>query len=193
MQKPKREGLKAVTALSIKPPAYTLDPNNGDDHKYKCVYVTDQGKQITQICTFDVWKRCEGKKVTGRPRTGLSSRLHNTFILWVDATQYPHEDPAQAGIIVDIDVLPETFYQNRQVMPVHVAEQETIEFKVGPIGSIEITKIPSGVNKQTIVRLIRELNHLTEITSGLSITGGFEVVSVDGNTVSVLPPAYAAV
>lgn len=179
-----------ILALSIKPPAYVLDPTGGDNHTYKCVYVTSQGKQITQKCTANVWKRCEGRNLEGRPRDGLSDKLNVQFIMWVDKNQNTtQQDDASKGVVVDVDVLPENFYKLKAVMPEDVQSQDTIDFRVGPSGYIEIDKLPPGVTLAMLERMITELNKLDSIVPGDIIPGGYEVTSVSGNRASVLPPA----
>ena len=193
MQKPKRENLKSVLALSIKPPAYELDKTGGEDHTYKCVYVTNQGKQITHKCNHAVWKRCEGRNVQGRARDGLADKLNCQFLIWIDPNKNEHASTeAQKGLVVDIDVLPENYYQRRQVMPSDVADRETIDIKVGPSGYIEILALPPGVTRQMVERMIRELNKLDTLVPGQLIQGGYEVETVAGSTVSLLPPVKVA-
>lgn len=189
MEKNKREGLVPVIALSIKPPAYILDSSGGDNHVYKCVYVTAQGKQITQKCSLNVWKRCEGRNAEGRPRDGLADKLNAQFIMWIDKSQNREAaDESLRGLVVDIDVIPENFYKLKAVMPENVKEQDTIDFKVGPTGYIEIEMVPAGVTQAMIEKLISELNKLSTLNPGDNIPGGYEVSAVSGNRVSVLPP-----
>ncbi len=190
MEKQKREGLVPVLALSIKPPAYVLDPTGGDNHTYKCVYVTAQGKQITQKCTSNVWKRCEGRNMEGRARDGLADKLNAQFIMWIDRNQNTaHQDEAAKGVVVDVDVIPENFYKLKAVMPEDVQQQETIDFRVGPSGYIEVDRIPPGVTLAMLERMISELNKLDTLVPGDNVPGGYEVSVVSGNRVSVLPPA----
>lgn len=190
MEKQKREGLMPVLALSIKPPAYVLDPTGGDNHTYKCVYVTAQGKQVTQKCNPNVWKRCEGRNLEGRPRDGLSDKLNVQFIMWIDKNQNnAHSDDSAKGVVVDVDVIPENFYKLKAVMPEDVQLQETIDFRVGPTGYIDVDKVPPGVTLAMLERMISELNKLDALSPGDIIPGGYEVTVVSGNRVSVLPPA----
>lgn len=196
MQKAKRTGVLSTIAGSIKPPGYKVDPTGGENHKYLCVYVTAQGKQVTQRCTHDVWKRCEGRNVPGRPRDGLSDKVHCQFIIWVDPNENtePHEVGMSAGLVTSIDIIPETFYQPRQTMPEEVRDRETIAFKVDQkTGAIEVTNIAPGVTRGVLERLIRGINDLDEFEPGDMLPGGFEVTTVSGRNIEVMPPVTAHV
>lgn len=176
MVKKQRIGLKPTIAVNIKPPEYCLDPNGGEDHVYKCVYVTTGGKQIKQKCTPAVWRKCEGKIGDGQVRNGLCFKSNADFIIWTTSE----------GLVTDVDVLPSDYYQARQVAPVDVVEQESIELTVHQeTGSVEVRKICIGVTRQKLERLIHELNNMTKISPGDSIPGGFEVLSVSGNRVNI--------
>jgi hypothetical protein len=206
MNKPTRNNVKMVRAGSIKPPGYELDPTGGENHKYKCVYVTDQGKQITQRCTHEVWKRCEGRNLEGRARDGLCDKLHCQFLLWIDGEQFKNSPPnMDPGLITSIDILPENYYMPKQVMPELIADRSTIGLNVDQIdGHIEIvalsTKdnnntraIPAGVTKSMLERLIKEINKVPTLEPGDTLPGGFEVTGVNGKIVEILPPHRASV
>lgn len=188
MNKPKRENLKSVIAVSLKPPSFTLDESGEENHTYKCVYVTVDGKQVTQLCNKDVWKRCEGTNRVGRPRNGLCDKIHANFILWIDESANKETlDEKSKGIVVDIDVIPSEFYQRRQTMPDDMVAQETIELKILPSGAVEIQKVPPGVNRKTIETLISSLNAVETVNAGDTLRG-FEIQAVSGNTVNIFPP-----
>lgn len=192
MKKAIRAGVKPIRVHSIKPPGYELDPQGGDDHIYKCVYVTDQGKQVTQRCTHEVWKRCEGRNLEGRPRDGLADKLHNHFIMWVDDQVHTNVSPNMAkGLIKSIDVVPTNYYSRKapRGMPAEIFDRETIELEIDQTeGYITVRKLAPGVNQNTIERLIKELNKVDSIEVGDTFPGGFEVTRADGKIIEVLPP-----
>lgn len=188
MNKPKRENLRYLVADSIKPPAFKLDETGSENHTYKCVYVTD-ARQVTHKCTHNVWKRCEGTQRAGRPRNGLCDTLGSKFVIWIDGSKNTDvERPHERGIVVDIDVIPDTYYQLRQTMPEEMAEQSTIDVSILPSGAVQVDSIPAGVNEKTVINLITGLNKLDEVNAGDVIPGGFDVEAVNGNKIQVLPP-----
>lgn len=179
MVKQKRLNVKPTVAVNIKPPEYTLDPSGGENHTYKCVYVTTGGKQIKQKCTPAVWRKCEGKTGDGNVRDGLCFKTNSDFIIWTDGE----------GVVVDVDVLPSDYYQARQVAPVDVVDREGVELVIHQAsGSVDIKKICLGATRQKMERLIQELNKLDRVSPGDSIPGGYEVLSVSGNRVIVSIP-----
>ena len=176
MVKAKRVGVKPTIAVNIKPPEYALDPSGGENHTYKCVYVTAGGKQIKVKCTPAVWRKCEGKSGDGRVRDGLCFKTNTEFIIWSDGN----------GTVTDVDVLPGDYYQARQVAPADIIDNEALELLVNQgTGAIEVKKICLGVTRARIERLIGELNKLDKLSPGDSIPGGFEILSVSGNRVSI--------
>lgn len=179
MVKHKRLNLKPTVAVNIKPPEYLLDPSGGENHTYKCVYVTTGGKQIKQKCTPAVWRRCEGKTGEGQVRDGLCFKTNSDFIIWTNGDD----------VVEDVDVLPSDYYLARQVAPVDVVEREGIELVISQsTGSVEIKKVCLRATRQKLERLIAELNKLDHLSPGDSIPGGFEIMSVSGNRVTVSIP-----
>lgn len=175
--KPKRDNVKKTEAFSIKPPLVEADPNGGENHKYLCKYVSSNYREVKQVCSFDVWKRCEGRQIPGKVRDGLDSRLNNDFVII-------HDDK---GTIVDIDIIPKTYYASRAVLPDHLQDKHDIVARINTkTGGIEITQCPAGVTKMIIRRLIDSLDKVTTIQTGDTLPGGFEVINVSGNQVSVI-------
>lgn len=190
VSKKSRQGLVPVIADSIKPPAFVLDSSGSDNHTYKCVYVTSQGKQVTQLCTHYVWKRCEGRNITGRPRDGLADKLHSNFVLWVDKTQNTNvPDEAAKGIVVDVDVIPETYYNQKAVMPEDVMNRETVDVKLTPNGGADVVSVPPGIKQTDVIKLLSIVAELETLEPGEIIDGNFEVVSASGIKASFLPPS----
>lgn len=176
--KPKREGLKKIEAVSIKPPSVSADTDGGDNHTYVCRYVSADFKEIKQPCTFDVWKRCEGRQIPGKVRDGLDARLDNDFVLIQNAD----------GVIVDIDVLPKTYYSSRAVLPDYLQDKHDIVLKINTkTGGVEVLQCPAGVTKPSVRKLVNALDAIDTIQTGDSIPGGFEVLNVSGNQISVVP------
>ena len=58
--KAKRDKIKKIEAVSIKPPKVIPDTDGGNNHSYLCVYVDSKFQQVKHPCSFDVWRRCEG-------------------------------------------------------------------------------------------------------------------------------------
>lgn len=180
MVKTKRTGLKPHMAVNIKPPEYALDPSGGENHTYKCVYVTSGGKQIKQKCSASVWRKCEGKTGDGRVRDGLCHKTNTEFIMWAD-TQ---------GNIVDVDILPGDYYLARQVAPEDVISHEGVEVIIHQAtGAVEVRKTCLGLTRAKLERLIGELNKLDKLSPGDSLPGGFEIMSISGNRVNISIPA----
>jgi hypothetical protein len=178
--KPKRERIKKTEAFSMKPPLVEADPEGGDNHKYLCKFVSNNYREVKQVCTFDVWKRCEGRQTPGRVRDGLDSRLHNDFVIIQDG-----EDK-----VIDIDIIPKTYYASKAVLPDNLQGKEDIILKVNSkTGGVEITQCPAGVNKAKILKLISSLDAVTSVSTGDTLSGGFEVLNVSGNQVSVVSTA----
>ena len=178
--KPTREGLKKTEAFSIKPPLVQADPDGGDNHEYLCCYVSGNYREVQQPCTFDVWKRCESRQVPGRVRDGLDARLQNDFVI------IQNKD----GKVVDIDILPKTYYASKAVLPDHLQNKEDIVIKINnKTGGIEVMQCPAGVSKNMLVKLVNALDKISTIQTGDSIPGGFEVINVSGNQISVVATA----
>ena len=175
--KPTREGVKKTEAFSIKPPLVQADPDGGDNHEYLCSYVSANYREVSQLCTFDVWKRCEGRQVPGKVRDGLDARLQNDFVIIQD----------KDGKVTDIDILPKTYYTSKAVLPDHLQGKEDIVLKINvKTGGVEVTQCPAGVSKNLVVKLINALDKISTIQTGDTIPGGFEVINVSGNQVSVI-------
>lgn len=186
MTKSKRENLRFVLAASILPPAFST---KGDETTFKCVYVTPEGKQITHMCTHEVWKRCEGNNQVGKPRNGLCEKINVLFFMWVDDSK--NKDATrkeEKGVVVDIDVIPENYYQRTQVRPEYMLNQETIDVQISPGGSVVVDAIPTGVNRKNIENLILGLNEVDKLAVGDRIKGGYEVQDIIGNKVKFLTP-----
>lgn len=180
MVKVTRLGLKAIKSVNIKPPEYVLDEKGGEDHIYKCVYVTPGGKQIKQRCTAPVWRKCEGKTGEGRLRDGLCQRTNTEFILWSDSND----------VVVDIDVLPGDYYMARQVAPESIIDHEGVELIINQgTGSVEVKKTCLGLTRAKLERLINELNKLDRLSPGDNLPGNFEIMSISGNRVTVSVPS----
>lgn len=178
--KAKREKVKKIDAVSIKPPKVEPDPDGGDAHKYFCTYVSSRFQQVVQACTFDVWKRCEGKQIPGRVRDGLDARLNNDFIIVQDAN----------NVVIDIDIIPKTYYASRAVLPDNLQNKDDIVIRVIPkSGNIEVMQCPAGVTKSAIRKLIDNLDGVTSMQPGDTIPGGFEILNVSGNQVSIVSTA----
>lgn len=179
LNKATRKAITKKHAASIKPPAVHPDPSGGDNHKYECVYVTTEGKQLTERCTYEVWKRCEGRNAPGVIPNGLDSRLKCDFYIVKDGE----------NTIVDIDVIPKEVYSARAPMPDELVNKEDILVKVdAKTGSLEVTQAPPGVTKNTLRRLMDTLDGLDVVNTGDELPGDFEVLQVSGNMISVLPP-----
>lgn len=177
--KPKRTGIHKVHAASIKPPSVEPDPSGGDNHKYKCVYVTTGGKQQTEKCTYSVWKKCEGRNAPGLVPSGLDSKLKNDFFIVKDGDD----------VVVGVDLIPKDVYSTRAPMPEELQDKEDILVRVDQKdGSMEITQAPPGVSKNTLRRLLDALDNIEVVNTGDELPGGFEVLQVSGNMLSVLPP-----
>lgn len=176
--KVKRLDVKKIEAVSIKPPIVVADPDGGDNHVYMCVYVSARFQPVKTQCTFDVWKRCEGRQTPGKPRDGLESRLYNDFIMVHNAE----------GMLVDIDIIPKTYYAARAMLPDNLVGKDDIVVKIMPkTGSLEVLQCPAGVTKASVIRLLNQLDKLDSIQTGDIIPGGFEVINVSGNQVSIIP------
>lgn len=178
--KPKRERIKKTEAFSIKPPLVEADSEGGDNHTYLCKFVSNNYREVKQVCTFDVWKRCEGRQTPGRVRDGLDSRLHNDFIIIQDSDDK----------VIDIDVIPKTYYTSKAVLPDNLQGKEDIILKVNSkTGGVEVTQCPAGVSKAKILKLISSLDAVTSVSTGDTLAGGFEVLNVSGNQISVVSTA----
>jgi hypothetical protein len=178
--KPKRENIKKTEAFSMKPPLVEADPEGGDNHKYLCKFVSNNYREVKQVCTFDVWKRCEGRQTPGRVRDGLDSRLQNDFVIIQD----------KEGKVIDIDIIPKTYYTSKAVLPDHLQGKDDIVLKVNTkTGGVEVTQCPAGVTKANILKLINSLDTVTSVSTGDSLPGGFEVLNVSGNQISVVSTA----
>jgi hypothetical protein len=172
-----RGKVRKVDAVSIKPPKVTPDPDGGENHKYACVYVSDKFQQVVAPCTFEVWKRCEGKQIPGKVRDGLDARLQNDFVI-------VYKD----DMVVDIDIIPKTYYASKAVLPDTLQNKDDIIIRIIPKnGSMEVTQCPAGVTKAGIRRLLDSVDALGSLQPGDNIKGGFEVLNVSGNYVSIIP------
>lgn len=175
--KAKREKCKKVEAVSIKPPIVEPDPTGGENHTYKCAYVSHKYALVEDPCTFEVWKRCEGRQVAGKPRDGLDSRLQNDFYIVYGPD----------GKIIDIDIVPKNYYASKAVLPDFLAGKDDIVAKVTPkTGAVEVLQVPAGVTKSAIKKLLDSLDSLEAISTGDTLRGGFEVINVSGNQVSIV-------
>lgn len=180
LMKPKRDGIKKIEAFSMKPPLVEADPEGGDNHKYLCKFVSGSYREVKQVCTFDVWKRCEGRQTPGKVRDGLDARLHNDFVIIQD----------KDGKVIDIDIIPKTYYTSRAVLPDHLQDKQDIIMKVnGKTGGVEVTQCPAGVTKAQILKLINSLDAVSSVATGDTLSGGFEVLNVSGNQISVISTA----
>jgi len=180
LTKPKRENIKKTEAFSMKPPVVEADPDGGDNHKYLCKFVSNNYREVKQVCTFDVWKRCEGRQTPGKVRDGLDSRLHNDFVIIQD----------KEGKVIDVDVIPKTYYTSRAVLPDYLQDKHDIIIKVNTkTGGVEVTQCPAGVTKSNILKLINSLDAVTAVSTGDTLPGGFEVLNVSGNQISVVSTA----
>lgn len=180
LSKPKRENIKKTEAFSMKPPLVEADPDGGDNHKYLCKYVSNNYREVKQVCTFDVWKKCEGRQIPGKVRDGLDSRLHNDFVIIQD----------KDNKVIDIDVIPKTYYTSRAVLPDNLQDKDDIVLKINTkTGGVEVTQCPAGVTKTSILKLINALDGVANIQTGDSLPGGFEVLNVSGNQISVVSTA----
>jgi len=178
--KPKRENIKKTEAFSMKPPLVEADPDGGDNHKYLCKYVSNNYREVKQVCTFDVWKKCEGRQIPGKVRDGLDSRLHNDFVIIQD----------KDNKVIDIDIIPKTYYTSRAVLPDNLQDKDDIVLKVNTkTGGVEVTQCPAGVTKASILKLINALDGVTNVQTGDSLPGGFEVLNVSGNQLSIVSTA----
>lgn len=180
LNKPKRENIKKTEAFSMKPPLVEADPDGGDNHKYLCKFVSNNYREVKQVCTFDVWKRCEGRQTPGKVRDGLDARLNNDFVIIED----------KEGKVIEIDVIPKTYYTSRAVLPDFLQDKQDIILKVNAkTGGVEVTQCPAGVTKSNILKLINSLDAVTSVATGDSLPGGFEVLNVSGNQISVVSTA----
>jgi hypothetical protein len=180
LNKPKRENIKKTEAFSIKPPLVEADPDGGDNHNYLCKFVSNAYREVKLVCTFDVWKRCEGRQTPGKVRDGLDSRLHNDFVIIQD----------KDGKVIEIDVIPKTYYTSRAVLPDHLQDKQDIILKVNAkTGGVEVTQCPAGVTKASILKLINSLDAVSSVATGDTLPGGFEVLNVSGNQISVVSTA----
>ncbi len=169
-----------VDAVSIKPPKVTPDPEGGDNHTYACVYVSDKFQQVVHPCTFEVWKRCEGKQIPGKIRDGLDARLHNDFVIIYN----------DKNVIVDIDIIPKTYYASKAVLPDTLQNKEDIVVRIIPKnGNMEVIQCPAGVTKASIKKLLNAIDTVNSLQPGDTLKGGFEVLNVSGNHVSIIPLA----
>ncbi len=124
-----------------------------------------------------MWKKCEGRQIPGKVRDGLDSRLHNDFVIIQD----------KDNKVIDIDIIPKTYYTSRAVLPDNLQDKDDIVLKVNTkTGGVEVTQCPAGVTKASILKLI---NGVTNIQTGDSLPGGFEVLNVSGNQISVVSTA----
>lgn len=175
--KAKREKCKKVEAVSIKPPLVEPDPSGGENHTYKCAYVSSKFELVEDKCSFDVWKRCEGRQIPGKPRDGLDSRLNNDFLMVYNGD----------GVMTDIDIVPKNYYASKAVLPDNLSGKDDIVLKITPkTGSVEVLQVPAGVTKAAVRKLLDALDGLDSIATGDSIRGGFEVINVSGNHVSIV-------
>lgn len=180
LRKPKRTDVVKIPAVSIKPPSVIPDADGGDKHTYTCTYVSSAFQQVEKPCTFSVWKRCEGRRVTGQPQDGLDIRLHNDFVMIVD----------KHGIVVDVDVIPKVYYSSKAILPDDLTGKRDIVIKfISNQGAMEVTQCPAGVTKAGLMSLMNAVDKVDSITTGDTLPGGFEVLSVSGTTVSFSPPS----
>lgn len=178
--KTKRENIKKADSFSIKPPMVVASADGAENHKYTCVYVSSSYREVSKECTFDVWKRCEGRQIPGQVRDGLDARLHNDFIIITDA-----EDK-----VVDIDIIPKTYYASKAVLPEHLQNKHDIVIRVNTkTGGMEVLQCPAGVTKATIKRLLDIIDKQETIQTGDTLPGGFEVINVSGNQLSIVSTA----
>jgi hypothetical protein len=175
--KPKRENIKKFDSFSIKPPIVVASNDGSDNHSYACVYVSNNYRETKKPCTFDVWKRCEGRSIPGQARDGLDSRLHNDFIIIQD----------DKDKVIDIDIIPKTYYTSKAVLPDSLQNKHDIVLKINSkTGGVEVLQCPAGVSKPLLRKLLDALDKIDAIQTGDSIPGGFEVINVSGNHVSVV-------
>lgn len=178
--KAKRDKIKKIEAVSIKPPKVIPDTDGGNNHSYLCVYVDSKFQQVKHPCSFDVWRRCEGRTVAGKTRDGLDSRLSNNFYL-VENTN---------GLLVDIDIIPKTFYTTKALMPADDADKEDIVIKVSPkTGSMEVLQCPAGVTKTALKKIMDSLDKMEMVQTGDTINSNYEVLNANGNAISIAPLA----
>lgn len=178
--KRKRENVKKVDSFSIKPPIVEASNDGSENHKYACVYVSSTYREVTKECSFDVWKRCEGRQIPGQIRDGLDSRLHNDFIIVHDNNDK----------VIDIDIIPKTYYASKAVLPDHLQNKQDIVLKVNSkTGGMEVIQCPAGVSKPTIKKLLDVLDKQETIQTGDTLPGGFEVINVSGNQLSIVATA----
>ena len=175
--KRKRENIKKSDSFSIKPPIVEASNDGTENHKYACVYVSSTYREVTKECTFDVWKRCEGRQIPGQVRDGLDARLHNDFIIVHDANDK----------VIDIDIIPKTYYASKAVLPDHLQNKQDIIVKVNAkTGGMEVLQCPAGVSKPFIKKLLDVLDKVEAIQTGDTLPGGFEVINVSGNQLSII-------
>lgn len=176
LHKAARKEITKEDAVSIKPPKVVPDPDGGSNHKYYCVYVSERFQQVQRLCTFAVWKKCEGRQTPGKSRTGLDAKLNCDFVMVID----------KAGVVVDIDVIPKRYYALNAVLPDELRDKEDIILKFSPkSGGVEVTQAPPGVTKTTIRRLLDAFDSVTDVNIGDTLKGGYEVLNVSGSQVSV--------
>lgn len=180
LTKVKRDKIKKIEAVSIKPPKVIADPNGGTNHSYVCVYVDSKFQQVRQPCSFDVWRRCEGRNTAGKVRDGLDSRLSNNFYM-VENTN---------GLLVDIDIIPKTFYTTKALMPADQADKEDIVVKVtAKTGAMEVLQCPAGVTKTSLRKVMDALDKIDVVQTGDILHNNFEVINANGNLLSIAPAA----
>lgn len=165
-------------AASILPPQLVEDTEGGENHIFKCVYVTPAGQQKTKVCTFDVWKKCEGEKREGKVPTGLDYKIKNDFYVIL-----------KNDTVVGIDIIPKETYSKKGVLPETLSGKEDITLVINPAtGDMEVTQIPPGTTKATVRSLMDVLDKMEVVEPNSTLTGNFSVQSISGNTLSVIPP-----
>lgn len=180
--KAKRDRVKKHRAVNMKPPEYRTDPLEGDNHKFFIIYVNANHKQVRAECTWDVWRKVEGQNREGEPRDGYDSRLYDEFVV---------VESADSGLVVDVDIMPKNTYSKNSIMPDNVSHQKTINLRITQnTGSIEVTQVPPGVTKPSIMKLMNELDKVDTVKAGDILPGGFEILEVAGNRVAVRPGSH---
>ena len=167
------ESVSRIRAVSLKPPAFQLEPKP----RFFIVYVTDGGQELRKECNKETFLRVNGGPPEANTMQGLDLDIKKDFILL--------EDKAKKQV-VGVHTLPKNSYL-RGMYPAEMEGRKSMKLTLMSTGEIDVDELPPKMSKQLITTILAGVDALTELKPGDMINGVHRVVSASGNQLVIEP------
>jgi hypothetical protein len=179
--KPQRSNLTVTPVMSFKPPGFAEEDG---EKKLIVVFVDERGNERRVVASPELWKLIDGNPSPGRRAAGLDGRDgRRRFWLYLEGRGAQQK-------AVSLTNFPTAEYMYSKATGVPENAPEDLILKIDAVsGTITVVAVPAGARATQVESVVRAIDKITEIYTGLTLAEYSEVLSVSGNQISCsLPP-----